>query len=210
MAKKQTDTMCPICYLQDGISEPLQMHLGQTKPITCGRDHVFQDREELSTLVRQMLDQKRALAPKADVPPPVLDEPLPPPDEENAAGQSTNPISLNGEKSLTISAVDMVRLTSLVGKFRDGSTLFGMVFALSQELKDTKELLKRAQDSAKVAKGKGQISAPRALQGEEAVTLIIPERHVQPIKDIANANGMDIERYLNAKVEDGLDNMWFY
>ena len=42
------------------------------------------------------------------------------------------------------------------------------------------------------------------------MTLSIPERHVQPIKDVAEAQSMSIERYMQAMFEDGLDNLWYY
>jgi hypothetical protein len=206
--------MCPKCYLQDGIDESLIYHLGSTQPLKCKNEHVFEDREELSVLTKQMLDQKKSLAPKADTPPPILDEPLPPPDPNNKAGESTLPIgstglNIDGVKSLTIPPIDMARLASLLGTFRDSSTLFGSVFAISQELNDTKELLRRLQDAKSVSKiGPGE--APRIVGGDIVVQLVIPERHVSPIRDIAQANGMDITRYMNAKVEDGLDNQWYY
>lgn len=209
MAIKKELPLCPRCYLQDGADEPLVYHLGSTQPLRCKKDHVYEDREELSILTKQMIDQKRALAPKSDTPPPVLDEPLPPPDETNKAGESTNPLPTEGVKGMIVPPIDMVRLTQLLGTFRDSSTLFGAVYAIQQELKDTKELLRRMQDAKAVSRA-GSGAPPRALGGDLVVQLVIPERHVGPINDIAVANGMDVTRYMNAKVEDGLDSMWFY
>ena len=195
-------SMCPRCYLQDGVDEPITYNLGSTQPLKCKNGHVFDDREELSVLTKQMLDQKKALAPKVDPPPPVIDEP-----EAKIDGDITNPLPTTGIKGVMISPIDVVRLTSLVGSFRDSSTLFGSVFAIQQELKDTKELLQRAQSARAVASiGSG----PKVIGGDVIVQLVIPERHVGPIQDIAEANGMDITRYMNAKVEDGLDSMWYY
>lgn len=202
MAAPKQQNMCPRCYLQDGIDEPIIYHLGSTQPMRCNNSHIYEDREELSALTKQMLDQKRALSPKADPPPPVIEDP-----EAKIDGDITNPLPTVGVKGLSVPPIDVVRLTLILGSFRDSSSLFGAVFAISQELKDTKELLQRAQ-SAKTVSSVGQ--GPKVVGGDLIVQLVIPERHVVPINDIAEANGMDVTRYMNAKVEDGLDNMWYY
>lgn len=213
MAKPRKEDMCPKCYLSEGEDVPLVYHLGSTQPMRCKKEegqHVYEDREELSLLTRQMNDQKRALAPKAEVPVPVIDEPLPPPDEENKAGQSTNPLPTDGVKGMVIPPIDMVRLTSILGTFKDSSTLFGTVFSLQQQLKDANELLRKTQQAlAVVSKASNDSVAPKA-GGDAVVQLVVPERHVSHIRDIADANGMDITGYMNAKVESALDNMWFY
>ena len=205
MAAPKVQNMCPQCYLKDGRDEPIVYHLGSTQPMRCNLNHVYEDRLELSILTKQMLDQKRALAPKADPPPPVVEDVDQGPPKID--GDITNPLPTTGVKGMMLSPMDMVRLTSMVGNFSDGSSLFGSIFAINQELKDTKELLSRAQNAKAVANiGSG----PKVLGGDVAIQLIIPERHVGPIHDISDANGMDITRYMNAKVEDGLDSMWFY
>ena len=207
MAVPKRQDMCPTCYLNDEKDVPLQYNLGSTKPLQCGSGHVFEDREELSTLTHQMIEQKKALAPKAEPQPPV-DEILPPVDEENKIGNSTNPIQVN-IRSMVISAIDMERITGLIGTFRDSSTLFGTIYALTQELAETKELLKRAMDAKAVSRPSGPPGTVRAIGGDALIQVIIPERWVGPIKDIAEANGMDSTRYMNARIEDGLDNQWF-
>ena len=205
MAAPRKQDMCPRCYLQDGIDEPLIYHLGSTQPLSCKNNHVYDDREELSMLTKQMNDHKKSLLPKADpVPPPVIQEDL---DSPKIDGNITNPIPTNGVKGMNIAPIDVVRLTGILGSFTDSSSLFGSVFAISQELKDTKELLQRAQ-SAKAVASSG--NSPRVVGGDVVVQLLIPERHVGPINDIAISNGMDITRYMNARVEFGLDSMWFY
>jgi hypothetical protein len=205
MAAPKRSDMCPRCYLENGVDEPIVYHLGSTQPMKCKNGHVFDDREELSRLTKQMLDQKRALAPKADPPPPQIEEP-----EAKIDGDITNPLPTSGVKGVNISPIDVVRLTSLLGSFRDSSTLFGSVYALTQELNDTKEMLKRAQSARAVANTGSNQPPPKVAGGDVIVQLVIPERHVGPLNDIAEANGMDLTRYMNAKVEDGLDSMWYY
>jgi hypothetical protein len=209
MAAPKRQDSCPKCYLEQGQDVPIVYNLGSTQPLQCKSGHVFEDREELSNLTRQMLDQKKALAPKAEVPPPVLEETLPPVDETNKIGQSTNPLPTDGVKGMVIPPIDMVRLTSLLGTFRDSSTLFGTVYALTVELGETKELMRRMNDAKTVSKVPVAGAPPKAIGGDIIIQLVIPERWVGPIGDIAEANGMDITRYMNAKVEDGLDNQWY-
>jgi hypothetical protein len=203
MAKKMQEPMCPKCYLEAGVDEPLVYRLGSTQPLKCAKDHVYDDREELSLLTRQMIDQKKALAPRSDPPPPKIEEPP----EAKIDGDITNPLSTTGVNGMSLPPIDVMRLSQILGSFSDSSSLFGAVFALSQELKDTQELLQRAKSARAVA---NTGSAPRKIGGDLIVQLVIPERHTGPIQDIAEANGMDITRYMNAKIEEGLDNMWYY
>lgn len=201
--KERKQDMCPRCYLDGGKDEPLQYKLGSTQPLRCGAGHVFEDREELSTLSAQMNEARRI----ANPPPP---PPPPQPVDESKLLEShpTDPIPTESAvKGIIITPIDFVRLSSLVGHFTDSSSLVGAVFALNQELQDTKELLRRAHDAKKVASAG---SGPRKLAGDVAIEVLIPERHVGPIQDIAEANAMDISRYMNAKIEDGLDAMWYY
>jgi hypothetical protein len=202
MIKERKPDMCPKCYLQDGIDEALQYRLGSTQPLRCGREHVYEDREELSNLTRTMNEQKKAKEPPKPPAPPV--QPL------EVAKDITDPIDAAGVSALKLTPVDVTRMTQLIGHFTDSSSLFGAVFALHQALQDTKELLARAEAAQKV---RGTGSGPgtvRGVGGDAVIQLVIPERHVEPIKDIAEANGMDITRYMNAKVEDGLDCQWYY
>jgi nitroreductase len=105
---------------------------------------------------------------------------------------NTKPVPRNLVEEL----IDCARLAGLLGDFTDSSSLFGAVFALNQELRDTKELLAMAQG---VTEGTGDVT----------IQLTIPERHVASIKDVAEANEMDIGRYMNLRVTEGLDAMWF-
>jgi hypothetical protein len=190
--------------LNEGRDEALIYHLGSTQPLKCNNNHVYEDREELSVLTRQMNDQKRTLAPKADKSAPVIDENPP---EAKIDANITNPIATNGSKGISLIPIDVQRLAVLLGHFTDSSSLFGAVFALNQELQDTKDRLKRSQN-ARVVANVG--SGPKAIGGDVVIQVVIPERHVGPINDIADANGMDMTQYMNDKVENGFDNMWFY
>ncbi len=201
--KERKQDMCPTCYLKDGLDEPLTYRLGSTQPLKCGRGHEFGDREEISQLTAQMNQAKRDLEPKIEKPVPTLDE-LPKP-----AVDITSPINPGDARGINVSPVDFIRLTSILGHFTDGSSLFGSVFALQQQLEETKLLLQRATDARAVSKT-GSGPGVQKLGGDISIELVIPERHVGPIKDIAEANGMDVQRYMNAKVEDGLDSYWYY
>jgi len=190
-------SLCPRCYLNDGTDVDLQYRLGQSQPLACEKGHVFTDREELSELTRVMLGRKKASMKKPEpVPAPTVPEPTPGEQPKVVVtGDSTVRFS-NGPKPREISPIDCARLAGLLGDFTDSSSLFGAVFALNQELRDTKELLAMAQG---VTEGTGDVT----------IQLTIPERHVASIKDVAEANEMDIGRYMNLRVTEGLDAMWF-
>jgi len=103
-----------------------------------------------------------------------------------------------------IDEINFARISGILGHFTDASSLFGSIFALQQELQDTKELQQRAEASKKLLEG------PRRLNGDAMIQLIIPERHVESVKGVAEANAMDETRFMNSVVELGLDNGWFF
>ena len=78
-----------------------------------------------------------------------------------------------------------------------------MVFALNEQIKDLQEKLQRAE--ARIIVG-----TIRPLGGDLPISIQVPERHVQPLKDIAESGGMTVDRFMQARIEDGLDNGWYY
>jgi hypothetical protein len=178
--KPKPRNLCPTCF-DAGIENDLTF---QGRQHSCQAGHQFEDREVLSNLVLEMNKKRRAATPKEPEPTPAA--PLAPPDNR-----------------IFIDDIDKERITSIVGEFTDSSSLFGNIFALNEGIKDVREKLQRAEDRM-------MISQVRKVGGDHAITLNIPERHVQPVKDIAESGGMSVERYMQAKFEEGLDNLWFY
>jgi hypothetical protein len=216
MTKERKPDPCPRCYLEDGIDNPLVYRLGSQQPLKCSKEHLYEDREELSNLTSQMIRDKKSKLPPKPVPTleVVVDQALPDADKTVFTlvekEDVTNPIPVpKGTQGVHISPIDFVRMSQLIGHFTDSSSLFGAIFAINQELKDTKELLQRALDAKKVSSIGGGPGV-RKVGGDEIIQLVIPERHVGPLHDIAESNGMDVTRYMCAKVEDGLDAMWYY
>jgi hypothetical protein len=195
MSKSPVDP-CPICYFDQKEITPLQYTPGRFEHY-CEKGHTFPDRDVLVTQL-----QKVNAAIRADAPKPVAPEP---PAETPAADPTfdeTAPIA-HGDKSIVIGPVDFVRLTQLLGHFTDSSSLVGSVFAINQQLLDAKELYERLSARA-------QVSKTRKLGGEETFEAIIPERHVEPIRAVAEANNMSVDRYMNAWLEEACDNNWCY
>jgi hypothetical protein len=202
--QKKTD-FCPLCKLQKDIDNKLDYRPGSTISHVCSEGHEFDDRETLTNLMTQAFSRK---------PEPVILENRELDPEYVKAIESgavitdaTAPMS-HGGKAMIIGPVDVTRLSTILGHFTDSSSLFGSVFSLNQQLAETKDLLQRAMDAKRVSKiptGK-----TRKVGGDMVIELLIPERHVQPLIDLAGANGMDLERYMNARTEDALDNQWFY
>lgn len=214
--KERKPDFCPKCFLETGIDNPLIFRLGSTQPLKCNKEHVFEDREVLSNLTREMIDTKKAKNPPKPVPTLdiVVDQAEPGTDKTVVTmveiKDPTDPIPVpSGTKGINVSPIDFVRMSQIIGHFTDSSSLFGAIFAINQELNDTKELLRRAMD-AKSVSSIGGGPGVRKIGGDEIIQVIIPERHVQPIRDIAESNGLDVTRYMNAKIEDGLDCQWYY
>jgi len=179
--KPKPRTVCPLCY-NAGVENDLTF---QGRSHSCSAGHTFEDREVLSVLVLEMNKKRKALAgPEPVAPAPA--QPLPPPDNR-----------------VYIDDIDQQRIAAIIGEFGDSSTLFGNLFAMNESIKDLREKFQRAEDRI-------MISQVRKVGGDHSVTLSIPERHVQPIKDVAEAQSMSIERYMQAMFEDGLDNLWYY
>jgi hypothetical protein len=124
------------------------------------------------------------------------------PEEEKSNNAAAAKVFQDIEGKIVIDRIDKERLESLLGKFNDSSTLFGLIFAFNEQLKDLNEKLQRAEAKATVGK-------VRRVEGDYPVEINIPERHVQPLKDVAESGGMSLERYIQTQAEDAMDNGWW-
>lgn len=189
--KPKPRELCPTCY-KAGIEADLIYKPGAQFTHFCNNGHQWDDRDVLSAALMEMSATIRAKkAGQAPPPPPVQEvkedlEYTPPPDNR-----------------IKIDPIDHERLKSLLGDFGDSSTLFGMIFAMNEQRKDLQEKLERAE--ARIIVG-----SIRPLGGDLPLNIQIPERHVQPLKDIAESGGMTIDRFMQARIEDGLDNGWYF
>lgn len=202
---------CPLCYLQSGVTETLQYKPGSRFSHFCNRGHEYPEREQLGQLMLEANAKMRAAIPPAPQARVIIAEgdltavedgkPIKTPVISTEV--TVEPAPAYQDKGIHISPIDFARLSSILGHFTDSSSLFGAVFALNQQLAEAREMIQRQQAA-------WQASEMTKIGGDAQVQILIPERHVGPLNDIAMANGMDITRYLNARVEDGLDNFWFY
>lgn len=211
---------CPLCFMQSNIHEPIIM-LGSKNFPHCAKGHEYPEREDLSNLSMQAFPKPTPvpLPPPSRSPQPV--QPLDSsggtklvgvPGPKGASGGGNDQIGPGDPESpapqsvpgMVIDEINFARISGILGHFTDASSLFGSIFALQQELQDTKELQQRAEASKKLLEG------PRRLNGDAMIQLIIPERHVESVKGVAEANAMDETRFMNSVVELGLDNGWFF
>jgi hypothetical protein len=208
---------CPLCYLTNRVYEPLMMQGPKNFPC-CAHGHEYPEREDLTLLMTQAFPKPTPapvpFPPRSPQPvqqldshPPKLNLPGPkgaPDESREEKKQTSREIPTESSSRIGIDEINYVRMSDILGHFTDASSMYGAIFALHQELLDTKELLQRAETSKKVAEG------PRRVGGDAVIQLIIPERHVESVRNIAEANSLDETRFMNSAVELGLDNGWFF
>jgi hypothetical protein len=182
--KPKPRSLCPVCFVA-GVEVDVVFNGYVHK---CNAGHSFEDREAFSAMVLEMNKKRRSIE-----------------DAQKSAAIATAPapIPMPVDNRMYVDEIDKQRLESIVGNFGDSATLFGNIFAMNEDVKDLREKLQRAEDRL-------AISQVRKLGGDHTISIQIPERHVQPIKDIAESGGMTVERYMQAKFEEGLDNLWYY
>lgn len=218
MALKKVQSLCPDCYLVDGMDTPMDVRPGQA--LRCSRGHTWgsggdsdfggaASSMEIYDQRQAMARHKRAQMAKQENPEAAVQEQAQGPVVPAAVQQNT------GEE-LVIDKENRARISALVGEFNDAATLFGTIFALSQDIRDLQDQLKAAMSAQQASAGAQARPAgddPGMLRehaGDMAVTVLIPERHVVPLKDIAEAQGTDVPSYVNTIISGGLDNSWFY
>jgi len=184
--KPKPRELCPTCY-KAGVEMDLQYKPGGQYSHFCSNGHKWDDRDQLTADLMEMSNALRAKK-AAAAPEPVSEE------------APVIPI----DNRIKIDPLDKERMAGLLGAdFTDSSMLFGLIFAQNENIKDLREKVERAEARVMVA---GNV---RKLGGDFQITVSIPERHVESIKDVAESGGMSIERYMQARIEDGLDNLWY-
>lgn len=210
LGKKQAlkiQDFCPRCYLENNSDVVLTYHPGSGTSHSCEFGHEYDDRELLAQLMQQASQQRSGKKPKApdpvkqDIPAPSQDQTLVEAQDNKEDG--SKPEIVDQSKGIFIGAVDFSRLSSIIGHFSDSSSLFGAVFALNQELLDTKEALRLSREAR-------NFTAAGPTGGDVLVQVVVPEAHVVPMTDVAESNGMDLASYLSDRVNWALSNMWFY
>jgi len=181
--------LCPTCY-KEGKEVQLKYQPGAKYSHFCGNGHQWDDRDTLSAALMEMSAKVRAANPQKNE------------DEEKSNNAAAANVFQNLEGKIVIDRIDKERLESILGKFGDSSSLFGLIFAFNEQIKDLQEKLKRAEDKMAVSK-------VRKIEGDYPLEIQIPERHVQPLKDVAESGGMSLERYIQAQAVDAMDNGWW-
>jgi hypothetical protein len=187
-------SFCPDCYLFDGQDVELpKPRAGAT--YKCPRGHQWSDIEDLQNRQDLARNKRSQLAPKEE-PEDVKIVPA----EVKRTG--TEVVILESDKNRIM---DLLK-----SDFTDGSSLFGSIFSLVQDLKN-------AEDELKLMKQNVKPGAADALNqdvqltagGDLPVTVIVPEQYVVPLKEIAEANDTTVPEYMNAIIANGFDGGWF-
>jgi hypothetical protein len=210
VAKKPGPALCPDCYLTNGIDTPMIIRAGSA--LKCQVGHTWGSGGDSdnggSISGMEIYDQRQAMARH----------------KRSEMAKKEDP-SFNEPAGLTVSAIvksntgDEViidqetrgRITALIGEFGDASTLFGAIYSLVEDIKTLQEELRIAKSapSSKIVLDAND-GMQAAAAGDMAVTVLIPERHVIPLQDIAEAQGTNVPEYVNSIFGSGLDASWFY
>ena len=199
---KLPTSLCPDCFMAEGIDEPLIVRAGTLT--RCSRGHTWAEMEDLDHRMDLAKRKREAMQPEN------VSKPL---DED--ATQTPFAAPKGGE--LVVSETDKIRLAAILGDVNDSATLYGSVWSLQADLKASQELVADLQ-AKHVARAKQTIAAaesadpalPAVQGGDMTILLVIPERHVQSMQDMAESQGTTLEAYVNAIVEGGMDSSWFF
>jgi hypothetical protein len=195
--KPKSADICPLCY-QANLETELQYRPGSKFMYFCERGHEYDDREALSNLMMKIAKVRGSTSILA-TPDPAADlEPVPETETPKAERAPAPPPPVG----LLVNEIDQARLKSVLGNFTDSSSLYGAVFALNEELKDLKSRVERLN-------GQKELMATEKLGGDMPITVLIPEAHVQTLKDTAAGFGMSVEKYMTERVAEGLKNYWY-
>jgi hypothetical protein len=198
-------SLCPDCYLFDGVDTPLLSRQGAT--LRCERGHTWSGNDHFAD--HEILEQRQSMArhkrsEMAKKENPELQEPQAPVTLGPAPHSDTG-------TEIIIDKESHGRISSIVGDFGDAATLYGVIFSMAQDMKTLQDELRIAQKAPSVMAIKdANDGLTPSGGGDLPVTVLIPERHVTPIKDIAEANGCSVPDYVNAIVTNGCDANWFY
>lgn len=210
MPAKKPVEYCPDCFMFDGLDEPLIIR-PNAKP-SCGRGHRW-DNLEMDELDQKisLANRKRATI-QAQGPAKDPDQAEAQPQTPEPPAKPPKPIPQDKSSKVSISVQDIERLSGLIGGFSDSGTLFGRVFALKADLDEARAQIATLQAAKmQVAAGGKELAASQTeANGDLIVSVIVPEQHVQPLREIAEANGTSLELYFNAIIENGLSNGWFF
>jgi hypothetical protein len=196
----KTPTMCPDCYMFEGVDTPLDPPRAGAQA-RCPKGHTWDDMENLQNRLTQAKN-KRAAVDRQNNP-----EPEETPEQKKKKIQEMQKPKGN---EVVICEDDYKRISDRVGDFPDGATLYGKIFSIMEDLKNTQALLNDAmKKKSPTSEAKGSETANQE-GGDLELPARIPEKHVEPLKAIAEAAGSTTVAYFNSIVENGLDNGWFY
>jgi hypothetical protein len=199
-------TMCPDCFIFQGIDTPIEMRPGTT--LRCSAGHTWQGNDRISDmeLFAQRSDlakRKRAAVERQNNPNPDI--------EVEPEAKTTIGAPPGAGKQIVIGQDDQERISKLLGSdFGDGASLFGTILSLTMDMKNIQEELRMARSAAVPGAAASLNPSLQVIAGGDMpVTVIVPERHIEALQAISESNNSTIPDYMNAIIANGFDNNWF-
>lgn len=199
---KPGPSLCPDCYLTQGIDTPLISRQGST--IRCEVGHSWPGNDQFSDM--EILQQRQDMARHKRAQMALKENP------ELAEPVKTVPATVQAaEMDIVVGRENVARITDIIGEFSDASSLYGGIYSLAQDLKTAKEELNLARKSLSPAATKELNPTMQVLaSGDMPITVLVPERYVQPLKDISEANAAEVPDYMQNIITSGFENGWFF
>lgn len=178
---------CPICLLQNKVSNPLENRPGQFYS-NCKAGHNFQDTEELNILRNQARAQYPALY--------AANAPVAPLTQTSFANQD---IVITAEMKKTMEDVAGI-------KFTGASDLKGLLFALQQDNLDKDAEMRTMRASLATMRGRAGAGAKDGSLSPGQVVITIPEWALEGVSSQAEHTGMSIEEWVAQEVNGYFEN----
>jgi hypothetical protein len=187
--------MCPECAVEDIKTYGVLARNGME--INCTRGHSFANMDDFNEGItkQERKKMKKDMDKKAA-------------DTFGSRKLNENDVPAIVQKNpddISIDEVNKARLETLVGEFHDISGLVGLVYSALEDKKNLEEVIRNAK-KAKVGEEDGKI----LVSGDLQISGVIPERHVQPLIDLAHSWNRSATEYVNERMAELFDNMMFY
>ena len=194
-------TLCPDCYMFDGTDTSL-LPSRPGSQAKCEKGHTWDDMEDLQQRLTLAKNKRAAIEAQNN-----------PQKEESEEDKKKKIEAMQKPKGneIVICMDDYKRLSDMLGHFPDGSTLYGKVYAMMEEIKGMQQQIDELNKKKPAGGGNGTMMAGAPPSGGEIqMTINIPERHVMSLFGIAEAQRTSAQAYVQAIVESGFDNGWFF
>lgn len=189
---------CPACD-NDGVKVYATLEKNGVG-VVCKRGHAFTDMNDFTKNITKQ-ERKKMRKEKQEIKP----VPAEAGTTKSTDGQVIPAIEQPKPTDIILDEINKARLEALVGDFNDASSLVGRIFALNEEKKAAEKTIKNAR-RLKIDREDGEVVA----SGDLKIELFIPERHVEPLVDLAHSWNKTVGEHINERAATLFDDMLFY